>query len=218
MRRLALLGAALSLVVALAVAQLVLPGIAARRIRSQLSSAGRVRSVSVQAFPALTLLWHHADGATIALSSYDADVGGLSRSLDQLWDVGSLHASSETVTVGRLTVHDARLVKRGDALTGSATVTDAELRDVLPILSSVTPVASAGGVLTLRGTATVLGIPVAVDADVGALDGALVVTPDVPFGGLATVTVFSDPDVRITGVSATAIDGAFVLHATAQLR
>lgn len=62
MRRLAVLGvvALVVAVVVLGVAQLVLPGIAAQRIRSQLDRYGHVRSVSVSAFPAIELLWHRA--------------------------------------------------------------------------------------------------------------------------------------------------------------
>ena len=44
------------------------------------------------------------------------------------------------------------------------------------------------------------------------------VTPDVPFGGLATVTLFSDPRIRVTGVSATPAPGGFTVRGTAVLR
>jgi hypothetical protein len=79
-------------------------------------------------------------------------------------------------------------------------------------------VASSGGRLTLRGTATLLGLSATVDATVSAQDGKLVVVPDVPFGGLATITLFSDPRIQVQAVSATPTAGGFVVRGTAVLR
>ena len=215
MRRLTVLGVVLLVIVVLGVAQLILPGLAAQRIRSQLSRYGQVQSVSVSAFPAIELLWHHADSVSIRLSSFQSGGAGLSGRLDQLSHVGTLHASVAQATVGRLTVRDARLVKHGASLVATARVTDADLRGVLPVLRTVTPVASADGQLTLRGTADVLGAPISLDFSVRVTPaGALVVSPDVPFGGVATVTVFSDPAVRVTSVSAVAVSGGFTVRAT----
>jgi hypothetical protein len=205
-------------IVLLGVAQLVLPGIAANRIRSQLDRYGDVRSVSVSAFPAVQLLWHRADSVSVDLASFRSDGTQLSGRLAQLHDVGSVHASAASATVGSLTVRHPLLVKHGSSLVASARITDADLRRALPIVRSVTPVASSAGQLTVRGTADVFGQAVAVDFTVRASDGALVVSPDVPFGGLATVTVFSDPDVRVTHVSASPVAGGFVVRATALLR
>jgi hypothetical protein len=216
-RRLAVLGVVLLVIVVLGVAQLLLPGIAAHRIRSQLGRYGQVQSVSVSAFPAIELLWHHADSVTIHLSSFDADTSALAGRLDQLSDVGRLHADVARVTIGLLTVRDARLVKHGSSLVATARVTDADLRGVLPVLQTVTPVASSGGQLTLRGTVNVLGAPLSVDFSVRVSGGAIVVAPDVPFGGAVTVTAFSDPAVRVTSVSAAAVSGGFTVRATGRL-
>jgi hypothetical protein len=57
-----------------------------------------------------------------------------------------------------------------------------------------------------------------VTATVSAPDGKLVVVPDVPFGGLATVTLFSDPRIRVAGVSASRAPGGFTVRGTALLR
>jgi hypothetical protein len=63
-----------------------------------------------------------------------------------------------------------------------------------------------------------LGVTATVDATVSAQDGKLVVVPDVPFGGFATVTVFSSPHVAITGISGKpsteglSVSGRAVLH------
>jgi hypothetical protein len=217
MRRLAALGVAALIIVLIVVAQLVLPGIAAQRLRDQLARSGQVLSVQVQAFPAIELLWHHADTVVVRLGRYRPRTGNLPSTLDQTGDVGTLDASAQEVDYGLLTLHNATLAKRGDELRGSATVTDADLRSALPILSSVTPVASAGGRLTLRGTASLFGLTASVDATVSAQNGKLVVAPDVPLGGFATLTVFSAPHVSVQSVSASPTTGGFMVRGTAIL-
>jgi hypothetical protein len=218
MRRLAALGAGALIIVVLGVAQLVLPGIAARHLRAQLAHSGQVLSVTVSAFPAIKLLWHDADTVVIRLGRYRPATGDLPRTLDQAGDVGSLTASAREVDYGLLTLHDATLTKRGDRLRAGATVTEADLRSALPILQSVTPVASADGRLTLRGTASLFGVTATVDATVSAENGELVVAPDIPFGGFATLTLFSAPRVRVQSVSAAAVPGGFSVQGSATVR
>lgn len=218
MRRLGVLGAAALVVAVLVIAQLVLPGIAAQRLRDRLSRSGRVLEVQVHAFPAIELLWHRADTVVVRMATYRATPAKLPSTLAQAADVGSLRASAQVFQDGLLTLHAASLVKHGNGLSGTATVTEDDLRTALPILNSVTPIASGAGRLVLRGTATLFGLTATVDATVSAEDGKLVVTPDVPFGGLATVTVFSDPRIRVTGVSATPGPGGFTVRGTAVLR
>src|SRR5262249_12624548 len=121
------------------------------------------------------------------------------------------------VQAGLLTVRDATLRKRGDTLTGTAVITEADLRAALPILQSLTPVASTGGQLTLRGTASVLGVRASVAATVKIQDAALVVVPDGPFGGLATIRVSPDPHLSVRSVSATPAPAGFKVTATGHL-
>ncbi len=218
MRRLAAMAVAGLVVVVLIVAQLVLPGIAGQRLRDRLARSGRVLEVEVSAFPAIELLWHRADSVVVRMATYRATPAALPGTLDQAGNVGSLRASAQTFHDGLLTLHDASLVKQGDRLTGRAVVAEADLRAAVPFLSSITPVASADGALTLRGSARLLGLSATVDATVSARDGTLVVAPDVPFGGLATVTVFSDPRIRVQGVSASPAPGGFAVRGTAVLR
>ncbi len=218
MRRLAALAVTGLVVVVLVVAQLVLPGIAAHRLRDQLARNGRVLDVQVSAFPAIELLWHHAGSVTIRMASYRAAPADLPGTLDRSGSVGTLHASAQVFQDGLLTLHDASLVKNGNRLSGNAVVAESDLRSAVPFLASVTPVASASGGLTLRGTATFLGLSASVDAAVSVSDGKLVVAPDVPFGGLATVTVFSDPRIRVLSVSASTAPGGFAVRGTAVLR
>jgi hypothetical protein len=206
-------------VVVLGVAQLVLPGIAAQRLRDQLARSGQVLSIHVSAFPAIELLWHHADSVVVRMGSYSsASATHLGSTLHQSGDVGSLTASAREVRVGRLTLHDASVVKRGNQLSGRAVVTEADLRTALPILRSVTPVASGNGQLTVRGTASVFGVTAGVDATVSVRDGAVVVAPDIPFGGLAAISVFSDPRISVRSVGANTVPGGFAVRGTAVLR
>jgi hypothetical protein len=212
------LGVAGLVVVLLVAAQLVLPGIASQRLRDRLSRSGRVLEVKVSAFPAIELLWHDADSVVVRMASYRASPAQLPGTLDQAGDVGSLRASAQLFQDGLLTLHDASLVKQGNRLSGSAVVAESDLRAAAPFLTSVTPVASADGRLTLRGTATLLGLSATVDATVSAQDGKLVVAPDVPFGGLATITVFSDPRIKVQGVSASPAPGGFAVRGSAVLK
>src|SRR5205085_2419393 len=114
MRRIALLATAGLVLVLLVVAQLVLPGIAAQRLRDRLSRSGRVLSVEVSAFPAIELLWHRADRVVIRMRRYQSNPGHLGTLLSQAGDVGSLDASASELDSGLLILRDATLHKRGN--------------------------------------------------------------------------------------------------------
>lgn len=63
-----------------------------------------------------------------------------------------------------------------------------------------------------------LGVTASVDATLAAQDGRLIVQPDVPFGGLATLTVFSDPHLEVQGVEARIAAGGFSVTAFGRVR
>ncbi len=215
MRRLIALGVVGVVLLVLVIAQLVLPGIATRRLRDQLARSGTVLSVKVSAFPAIELLWGQADSVVVRMGRYEAGASEIGNKLGRAANVGTLDLSAQEVRSSALTLRDARLHKQGNQLIGSATVMQSDLRAAVPFLDNVQPVASSGGQLILRGTATVLGINATVDAVVAARDGALVVAPDVPFGGIATITLLNDPHVRVESVGATSVPGGFRLQAQA---
>jgi hypothetical protein len=214
-RRLIALGIAGLVLLVLVVAQLVLPGIAARHLRDQLARSGTVLSVKVNAFPAIKLLWHQADSVVIRLGRYRSGASHIGGTLSGASDVGTLDASVQQLESGAITLHDVTLEKRGSEMSAAATVMEADLRSAVPFLSNVTPVASSGGQLIMRGTASLLGLSATVDAVVAAHNGALVVAPDVPFGGVATITLFDNPHIRIQSVSAVDVPGGFKLSAQA---
>jgi hypothetical protein len=218
MKRLAAIASVLAALVVLGVAQLVLPGIAAQRLRDRLARSGTVLSVKVSAFPAIELLWHHADHVVVRMADYRSAIGSLGSNLARAVDTGSLDASTAVLQAGLLTLRDATLTKRGDQLAGTARVSEADLRAAVPFLDDVQPVASGGGQLTLRGTATLFGVTASVDATVAAAGGRLIVQPDLPFGGLATLTLFSNPHVDVQDVAATTTVDGFSLFAHGALR
>lgn len=218
MRRLIAIAVAAIVLLALVLAQLLLPGIAADQLRDRLSAHGKVESVSVSAFPAIELLWHDADKVVVRMASYRSGTAKLSSLLDDATGVGTLDASANILTAGLLTVHDATLSKRGDQLTATASVSESDLRGAIPFLQSVTPVASNNGQLTLQGTGSLGGFTGSIDATVEAQNGKLVLVPQIPLvGSLLTFTLFSDPHVSIEGVGATSTPTGFNVSAHARL-
>jgi hypothetical protein len=217
MRRIVVIAIVGVVVILFVVAQLVLPSVAEQRLRDRLREHGQVLSVHVSAFPAIKLLWHQADKVVIRMASYRSSSTNLGGQLSQAADVGTLDASTALFTSGLLTVRDALLRKHGDELTGTGSISLRDLRTAVPFLDNLQPVSSGGGELTLRGTATLLGLSATVDATVSAQQGRLVVVPNVPFGGLATLTLFDNPHVAVQGVSATTDPGGFTVTATGRL-
>jgi hypothetical protein len=61
-------------------------------------------------------------------------------------------------------------------------------------------------------------VPLTVDATVRPQNGALIVSPDVPFGGLATITLFSSPAIAVQGVTAAPAPAGFTVSAQALVR
>jgi hypothetical protein len=210
-------GLVLLVMVVLVIPQLVLPGIAAQRLRDRLALSGKVLAVEVHAFPAVELLWHQADSVVVRMASYRSSTARLSDTLSQLGDTGNLDASANQLVAGLLTLRNARLQKHGDRLTASAVVTEHDLQTSFPVLDGVAPVSSSGGEFTLQGSATVFGVTATADATVRPQNGALVVSPDVPFGGLATITLFSNPAIAIQGVAARPAPNGFALTGRARL-
>jgi hypothetical protein len=217
-RRLIALAVAGAVLAVLIVAQLVLPGIAANRLSDQLARSGTVLSVQVSAFPAIELLWRHADKVVVRLGRYQSAASDLGNRLGGAAGVDTIDASAQELDTGALTLRNATLHKRGSELVGSATIMQTDLRAAVPFLQNVQPIASSGGQLILRGTASLLGLTASVDAVVAAQDGTLVVAPNVPFGGIATITLLDNPHVRVQSVSASTVPGGFQLDAQAKLQ
>lgn len=206
--------AALGVLVALLiVAQLALPALAERSLRRQLAERGTVESVGVSSFPALELLFGRADRVDVRMSESRYGVGDLGAELARTKDVGELDARADLLRLGPLVLRDLRLGKSGGVLVGEAAVTQQDLAAALPVDVGLRPVESVDGQLVLEAS---LG-PVTARARLSARDGALVIAPDGLLGGLASLTVFRDPRVIVTGVGARPRPDGFTLTAEARL-
>lgn len=201
-------------VVVLVGGQLVLPRIAERRITSDLSDSGQVRRVSVDATPAVKLLFGHADRVEVEMSEVRAGTTGrLVELLRRSSGATHLDARADLVTLGPLRLHGAKLTKDHDHLSGQATVSEAELAAALPPQLRVRPVEDASGELVLEGAVG----PLTARARLTARDGALVVAPEGLLGGLGSLTLFKDSRVQITSVGARPGPDGFTLTATGRL-
>jgi hypothetical protein len=207
-----------AVIVVLALSQLLLPAIATKILRNRLEQDGTVLSVQVHAFPAVELLWQHADSVELRMLDYTVDLDKVTGLLEQALGVGKLNIAIGTLKTELLTLHQVTLTKQGSEMVGTAVVRVSDLQRALPIIRSVTPVSTSDGRLTLRGTANVLGLNASVDAAVEASDGKLVVAPSGLLGAFATVTVFSDPRIYVQDVTGHEVPGGVSVTVRAQAR
>jgi hypothetical protein len=208
---------AVLLVVAIAAAQFVLPRIAEQRLAGHLRSAGEVQRVTVRARPALKLLADRADRVEVRMGDAHAGGGDLGDMLVLTEGTDELDARVETVRLGPLVLTDLRMAKRGAELAGRAEMTESAISAALPPTTGLRPVASGGGELVLSASAGLLGVGASIRARLFARDGALVIAPEIPFGRLASLTVFRDPRIEVTGVGAQETPQGYALTATARL-
>lgn len=202
-----LAGAAAVPVVALALAQAVLPGLAANRVRDKVARYGHVDGVHVSAWPAVELLWGKAGSATAHathLSLTPAQAG------DLLWEargVGSLALSADSVTLkvpvlpNGLTVHQVTMRKHGSDVQAHATLTQAQLDAALPGGFHVEPVASGPEGIVVKASGGLFGSSASLQALVGVSDGQIVAQPQgLPFAALARVVLLVDDHLHVQSV------------------
>jgi hypothetical protein len=191
----------------LALAQVLLPAIAAGRIRSRVERYGSVDSVSVSAWPAVKLLWGDADSVhvtarSIALSPRQA--------ASLLWEghgVSHLDLHADAVRVGSLTLTDATLEKRGLQLAAQASATQAATEAALPEGLAVKLLGSRDGEVEVEATGGLFGLQASVDAVARAEEGRLVAHPEGTLLEGFRLKLFSDPHIYVEGVGASAIAG-----------
>jgi hypothetical protein len=183
-------------------AQVLLPRIAASRISSRVGRYGKVRSVSVSAWPALELLWGHADSVRVSASSLALKPAQLG---DLLWEgrnAGSLQVSADRVRLGTLVVSDASLSKHGSSLIAQAHVSEAAIKAALPPGFDVRLLRSGGGEVEVQASGGLFGVGASVNALAGASEGKLVAHPiGFLIEGLR-LTLFADPHIYVEGVGA----------------
>lgn len=219
------LGVVVSAVVLLGVAQLLLPRIAAKVVRDKLAKYGQVRHVSVDAFPAIQLLWGEADKVQAVAQSLTLSPSQLVKLLTEAHGVDSLSVQAKKVELHQLsfggpaTFEHASIRKQGQNIDGKALLTSAELAKALPPGVEVKLLSSSKGRVMVRASGSLLGFQASIDAVVEAVDGRLQLSPTgALLSGLATLTLFEDPKLEILGVGAKPVQGAWALDLKARLR
>ena len=196
----------LSLVGALALlfvlAQVLLPRIAASRISSRVGRYGKVRSVSVSAWPAVKLLWGQADSVRVSASSLALSPVQLGSLLWEGHGANSVEVKAESVRLGALLVSDATLAKHGSALSADALVSESDVKAALPPGFDVRLLRSVGGEVEVQASGGLFGVGATVNAVASASEGKLVAHPlGFLIEGLR-LTLFSDPHVYVEAVGA----------------
>jgi hypothetical protein len=211
---------AIAVLTVLVLAQLALPTLAERSLRGRLEDDAQVERVDVRAFPAVKLLWRHADRVEVELADLRAGSGRIADLVDEAQGVGEIDARVRRLRTGPLTLRGARLRKDGDLVEGDARVTDADVRAALPGNFMVRPVRVEGTDLVIDGSIRVLGRSFGLRARVAVRDGGIVIAPEgVPLvGGALAITVFRDPRVRVDSVGARVAPAGFDVTARGRLR
>jgi hypothetical protein len=197
---------ATTVVFLLALAQLVLPKVAADRVRSRVGRYGTVRSVSVKAWPAIKLLWGSVDSVTVHARELRITPEQTAALLWEGRDSARIDMTAERVREGPLELRDARLRKRGRALEAQALIDAADVRAALPPGFEVRLVSSSDGAVRVRASGGLFGVGASVEAQALAEGGRLVARPLGTLGAVR-LTLFSDPHVYVEGVSASVAAG-----------
>jgi hypothetical protein len=217
------IGAGAAIVVLVVLAQVLAPGIAARVIRKRVEKYGTVKSVQVKAWPAVELLWMHADEVRVSAGRLKMSPEQAMALLQEAKGTDRVQVSVESVEASGLKLTEASLSKHGSALRLEAVVSEADIRKALPQGVEVALVKSEGGTVEVRASGGLFGARASVDAVAQAEDGKLVARPTGLLSGLK-LTVFERPGVYVEGVEARALESApgrdarYVLSMWASLR
>jgi len=176
----------------------------------------------IAAAPAVKLLWHRADSVTVVLDSYRSEPSGgngsLADFLSRTRDTGKLDVRIATLQSRLLTLHAVHLRKEGDQLLGEAELSQHALSAALPSFLGLRPVSASAAGIVVQVSASVLGARATVRLVVRADAGRIVVRPEgLPFGSLATITVFADPRIYVESVGAELRGERYLVTARARL-
>ncbi len=213
------LGVGVVIVVVLGLAQLVIPGIAAQRVRDQVGKYGTVRSAHITASPAIELLWGSAQSATVTAGSLRMSFAQAAELLSNGSGVARIDMTAAHLQLGPLAMERAGVHKRGDTVYTEGNVELSSLQAALPPGIEVQLTGSANGEVQIRLRGSLFGVSASVPAVIAAHEGKLVVqTQGLPFGGVPTITLFSDPRLLIEGLEMTTIaPGTYRLRMSATL-
>ena len=190
------------IVLALVLAQIFLPGIAADRIRTLVEKYGTVRSVSVTAWPAVELLWGKAGSVDVRAGNVRLSTAQMAKLLGEARGAQSLHVTAEKVKAGPLQLEDATLQKRGDALAASAWTSAADVQAALGRGFEVQLLHSGGGQVEMSVTGGLFGVKASVQAVAEAAEGKVVLHPRGFLLEGLKLTLLDEPGVYVEGVGA----------------
>lgn len=192
----------------LVLAQLFLPGLAANRISSRVGHYGSVESVTVKAWPAIELLWGHADSVTVRARNLEVSPAQTGKLLREARGVKKIDLTASSAQEGPLRLTAVSFQKQGAALSAQAQISTADVRAALPEGFDVQLLSSMGGEVEVRATGGLFGVGASVNAVAHASDGKLLASPRGFLVGGLQLTVFDEPDVYVEGVGASAISGS----------
>ena len=191
-----------AIVLVLALAQVLLPRLAASRISSRVGRYGTVQSVSVEAWPAVELLWGSVDSVRVRLKSVALSPTQAAKLLWEARGTASVDVTAESVQVGSLRLSDASLRKHSSSLTAEALTTEADVKAALPAGFDVRLLRSEGGQVEVQATGALFGLTASVDAVAEAREGNLVAHPQGFLLEALQLTLFSNQHVYVEGVGA----------------
>jgi LmeA-like phospholipid-binding len=189
-------------VVLLALAQLLLPRIAAGVISSRIGRYGKVNSVSVTAWPAVKLLWGSVDSVRVRAGHLAMSPAQAAKLLWEGRSTASIDATAESVQLGSLRLSDATLGKRDAALSAHASTSEADVNAALPSGFGLRLLRSEGGQVEVQASGGLFGVGATVNAVALASQGKLIAHPVGFLVEGLRLTLFSDPHVYVEGVGA----------------
>jgi len=195
-------GVAGAVLLALALAQVLLPRLAASRISSRVGRYGTVSSVSVSAWPAVQLLWGSVGSVRVRAKSLSLSPAQAASLLWEARGVRSMEVSAQSVRVGSLQLTDASLHKQGSALSAQALTSEAAVKEALPTGFDLRLLRSEGGEVEVQASGGLFGVGASVNAIAGGSEGKLVAHPIGFLVEALHLTLFSDPHVYVVGVGA----------------
>ena len=213
------LGAVIVLLIGLlGLAQAILPGIAASRLRDSLARSGEGVHVSVSAFPAVKLLFGRADSVSVRIHRLDAGQGRLGDLLARTRSADRVQAGVGQLFSHGLELDGVSLEKVHARISAQATITRGALARVLPVGLSLVTSRESSRAFALTATAQVLGQTLSATALVQASDGRLELRPELPLLSFLDITLFADPRVAVDSIGAGGGGGSYTFSATGHLR
>jgi hypothetical protein len=167
-----------------------------------------VESVTVKAWPAVELLWGHADSVKVRARNLELSPAQTGKLLREARGVEKIELTAASAQEGPLRLSDVSFHKQGAALSAQAQISAADVKAALPDGFDVQLLSSGGGEVEVRATGGLFGVGASVNAVAHASEGRLVASPRGFLVGGLQLTVFSEPDVYVEGVGASATLGS----------